>query len=423
MTVAVALVPNIVGSAASYFLTFRCCNGLAFSPAPGLGYLRWDITLGIWCSLAMLMTLVALLVAFLSKCFRKQKWSLPMLAVIYAILIHQGSTRWAEQVGRHLSIAVFGWDDNYVMKHDVTWVDKDMELQFDKEGWSSHVRMSDEPILSREDCEEILSYSYSHADTWMNSHKAIPPTLYGAFGGDINYAYSRKIEFEPYRPWHNRAPWLSDILPSWNYFYGFKRYMGRETATCGLNQTHVALVQEIYIRGLRPYLEKVRNGLARHMDIASTQIVMGGDEGMVLHDFSPPSVIVGLPNYVRQWDNNYHKDSIKWGTSVIYERLEELGEKPCLGGHHVYGGTLALEVPKDGAGMLWWMDDKENEGYGLQFYTPYHQGFLATVPSTVLHSIAPYQYGGWTDTKRITLQMFMLQCIDEHSASTLYVFH
>jgi hypothetical protein len=430
-TTIVALAPIGIGSIASYFLTFRCCKGISFVPAPGLGYLRWDISLAIWCSLAVIMTLVALLVTLLCKCvFRKQNWStrIAVLAVVYAILIHQVETKLAEQAGKHLSTIVWGYDPDMLTPHDVAWATKDLELQFEKDGLD-HVQTSEKPILTPEECEEFVSYSISHADAWMNSHKAIPPTAYSVFGGDINFgslapaAAQRKHKFEPYRPWHDRAPWLSMLAPRWNYIYGFERFMGRESATTGLNQTHIKHVQEIYLRGLRPYLEKVRNGLARHLGTTASHIVMGGDEDTVLHDFSPPSVIVGLPNYVRQWDNNFHVDTIPWGTNVIDERLEEREEEPCLGGHFVHAGTLALELPQDGAGMLWRLGDRKNSRKGFYYYTPYRLGYIATVPGTVLHSIAPYNYTGWMDTKRITLQMFMLQCIDEDSTSTWYVFH
>jgi hypothetical protein len=347
------------------------------------------------------------------------------LAVVYAILIYQGLFKqksWAEETGKYISILEFGWDPKMRTPHDVPWVTKDMERIFEEEGYP-HVSVSDEPLLSPEECREYVQYALDHADDWMNSHMAIPPTMYAAFGGDINYGRNEiNIEFEPHRPWHSRFPWLSKILPRWNYHYGFERFLGRESAA--VNQTFQRHVQHIYLQGLRPKIEKIRQGLARHFDIMPSQIVMGGDKGTILEDFSPPSAMIGLPNYIRQWDNNYHHDSIDWGTEIIYDRLMERGvEEPCDDGHYVYAGTLALEVPSDGAGMLWWLWDEGKDGW-VEYFTPYRLGYIATVPATVGHSIAPYNYTGWFDTKRITLQMFMLECVDdEDDSSTWYVFH
>lgn len=423
-TIVAALAPLVVSAAASHFLTFSCCDGLSFVPAPFLGYLRWDISYAIYLGLGVFLTLVAVLITFSCKCL-KRNWSLPLLVVIYAVLIQQGSTKWGLEAGKYMSTVIWGYDPEMVFPRDLEWVTPEMEAQFLKDGLKDHVRTSIEAFLTPQECQEYVDYSIQHADAWMNSHPAIPPTLYAAFGGDINYGRQEIVqEFEPYQPWHDFAPWLSDYLPHWNYYYGLERYMGRESAASGANQTHVKYVQELYTTGLRPYLEKIRHGLARHMDTTPGQIVLGGDAGTVLDDFSPPSVIVGLPNYVRQWDNNFHFDTIPWGTQIIMSKLAQQGhERPCAGGSHVHAGTLALEIPKDGAGMLWWLDDKENPGYGFQFYTPYKLGYMATVPGTVLHSIAPYEYEGWFDTKRITLQMFMLQCVDEDNVSTWYVFH
>ena len=80
-TTAVALVPIGLGSAASYFLTFRCCDGVAMVPAPGLGYLRWDITVAIWMACAVCMTLVTLLVTLFTKLIRKPSWSISVLVL------------------------------------------------------------------------------------------------------------------------------------------------------------------------------------------------------------------------------------------------------------------------------------------------------------------------------------------------------
>lgn len=158
-----------------------------------------------------------------------------MVAIVYAILYQQMESSWVTQSAGYIATLNYpGWPDKLSTKHSngVTWV-----TRVDDEG-PPDVRVSTRPIFTLEECKEIVSYAFKHADAWMNSYHAVTPTLYAVFGGDINYgaaAHSHELNFgKPFWPWHTFAPWLSDYLPNWNFVYGFEQYIGCKSYTIRL---------------------------------------------------------------------------------------------------------------------------------------------------------------------------------------------
>ena len=254
------------------------------------------------------------------------------------------------------------------------------------------------------------------------------------FPGDINQFSNQLQRFIPENPWKNYLPReLSALLPNYNYQYGFEWDVRRDSRSMLRNQTDIQRMHTLYRQGLAPYLKILRQGMARHFKVHERQVVLGGDQGTALSSFSPPSIVIHLPSRFTQHYLNTHRDNLRRATKRITSMLQKAGEAPCLGQIKTFGGTLALEVPKNGAGMLWWQyvsdnsnnNNSNNKNQRMEcFRTPYHPGTLATIPGEVIHGIGPCQYGGWMDQSRITIQMFMFQCVRERPEdSTWFVFN
>lgn len=272
-------------------------------------------------------------------------------------------------------------------------------------------RVSALPVFSEPECDAAIAFAIAHRSEWMGMADGQIPTPYVTVGGDANFA-SAFTRHKFAERWPNGVYSLA---------YGFARTAGRLTGFALSDPAHMTKVHRLYRAGVAPLLERLRAGLAGELGVAARQVVLGGDEGTVLADLSPPAMILQMPNKLLQYYLNPHHDAIEWHTDSI---LRGLGQGACAGNTSLFGGTLALQLPRAGGGLWSWHYDEAPGPPARLIKTAHKRGYLTLVPGTVRHSIAPWAYRGWWDEPRWTMQMFMLRCgAYADNEERFYVFH
>ena len=426
--------PIVLGALASYWLTFRCCDGMAFSPVPWLGFFRWDVSGAVWLGLLVVAPLLLLPLAWL--CARPERSNLLLPVVVVAAAIYArahwtsglggsigGSigTRQAAQVLSAVSGQPFYASTDFLtykksMHLDTWWNELTLASQSAPIGLSipSPVHVLNESVLSASECADAVAFTWAHAAELMHDCSRPIPSAYVTFGGDINFERHSTERHSP---------------TSYSFQNGFEGHMGRLTGHHLDDAAHVLHVRKLYREGLAGQLGRVRVALERHLDSPSGRVVLGGDVGSLIEDFAPPSIIIQLPNVLAASLINPHHDRIPWAIDAISRRMasQHAGAKCGERSDSLFGGTIALEIPRSGAGLLWWYESKTMPL--LRLHTPYSLGKLVVVPSHVYHSIAPWPYTGWTDSPRVTMQMFVVRCdvegggMEGGGGSWWYAFH
>ena len=240
-------------------------------------------------------------------------------------------------------------------------------------------------VLSKAACEAIAQAAWQKQVLWtkVTETGALP---YFSFGWIANFDEGFK----------------GTAVPLWSWRHGLRPLLGHESANALLpaGRARRAAIQDELLKLTTP-LEPLRDAIAKHVGVAASQVVFGGEEAAT-SSLGFPGIQIYLPNALWQVVANPHTDK-------KYSKQYGLSEDPtCV--NTTLTTFLVPVVAPEGAGLLFWNASGEHE-------VMYELGSLYTFDAQLTHSIRPW-YEWRTMLPRMTLQAFAMQCGDKW-----YVYH
>ena len=242
-------------------------------------------------------------------------------------------------------------------------------------------------VLSTAACEAIEQAAWEQQTLWTKVTKtgALP---YFSFGWIANFDEGEGGK--------------EANVPLWSWRHGLRPLLGHESANALLpaGRARRAAIQDELLKLATP-LEPLRDAIAKHVGVAASQVVFGGEDAAT-SSLGFPGIQIYLPNALWQVVANPHTDK-------MYSTQYGLGEDPtCV--NTTLTTFLVPVVAPEGAGLLFWNASGEHE-------VMYEMGSLYAFDALLMHSIKPW-YEWRAMLPRMTLQAFGMQC-----GETWYVYH